>query len=163
MLNRDATLRSILVVVLLCVTGCQSNGAASMTPAGQMQRAASAWTADCQPDFALTLNPTSATIASGQSVRVSVQFASICSLAGSINFGIHSSSPQPRGGDGYTLRQPRYDIPLDANSTAVGYITLGATPSTLKTTWALTIQGKDVSGGCCYGLTHSAVFALTVR
>ena len=36
-------------------------------------------------------------------------------------------------------------------------------PYTLKTTWTLTVTGKDVSGGCCCGITHSATFVLTVQ
>jgi hypothetical protein len=89
--------------------------------------------------------------------------ASLCGLAGTINVGIHKISPQPGGSNGFTIKQPRYDIPLDANGTAVAYIALGATPNTLKTTYTLTIQGEDISGGCCYGLKHLATFELTVK
>jgi len=161
--TRDHLLRPVVAVMLLCVAGCQSNGATSMSPSARAQGVASSGGKACQPDFTLVLSPTSATIAAGQSVKVTVQLTSLCNLAGTINVGIHAISPPPQGGDGFTIHQPRYDIPLDANSTAVAYITLGATQNTLKTTWTITIQGKDISGGCCYGLTHSANFVLTVQ
>lgn len=162
--SRDIALRAIFSVALLFITACQSNGAATMAPTAQMQRSSSDISrAGCQPDFTLALTPTTARITAGQSVRITVQLTSICGLAGDINVGIHGTSPPPQGGDGYTIHQPRYDIPLDANSTAVAYITLGATPNTLKTTWTITIQGKNIQGGCCYGLTHSATFQLTVQ
>jgi hypothetical protein len=135
-----------------------------MLPAAQAQRSTTTiGKVQCQPDFTLALSPTSATITVGQTVKVTVRLTSLCGLAGTINVGIHGISPPPQGGDGFTIHQPRYDIPLDANSTATAYITLGATTKTLKTTWTITIQGKDISGGCCYGLTHAATFALTVQ
>jgi len=163
MINRNSRLRFEVAVILLCLTGCQSIGSASMSPNAPTQGIASTNAKRCQPDFTLTLSPTSATITAGQSVKVTVQLTSICGLAGTINVGVHGISPPPQGGDGFTINQLRYDIPLDANLTAVAYITLGATQNTLKTTWTITIQGKDISGGCCYGLTHSANFALTVQ
>jgi hypothetical protein len=156
----------MLAAVIIVPTACGGNRTLtpSMEQVAQTQRGgASAIEKVCQPDFTLALSPTSATITAGQSVKITVKLASICGLAGTINVGIHGISPPPQGGDGFTIHQPRYDIPLDANSTAVAYITLGATQSTLKTTWTITIQGEDITGGCCYGLTHSANFALTVQ
>jgi len=150
-------------MLLLGLFGCSSN---TMTPGMPNTPAQAVGThtgnATCQPDFTLALSPSSATITSGQSVRLSVELSSLCGLVGSINVGITKTVPQPHG-NGFTINQPRYDIPLDANGTAVAYITLGATPNTLKTTYTLTITGKDVSGGCCYGITHSATFELTVK
>ncbi|HEY6327448.1 MAG TPA: hypothetical protein VIW73_13170 [Candidatus Cybelea sp.] len=155
--NRHIVLRSIFAVTLLFITACQSNGAVS-PPAGS---ASATGKVECQPDFSLTLNPTSATITTGQSIKIAVSFTSICGLAGGINFGISNTSPQPQG-DGFTLYQPRYDIRF-VNSKAVGYITLEATRYTRKTTWTVTITGKPIGAGCCYGLTHSATFLLTVQ
>jgi hypothetical protein len=159
--NRDTLLRSIVAVTMLIVTGCQSNEAASMSPAARLQRSTSI-IGNAQQCFTLTLSPTSATITAGQSVKVAVQLASK-GLVGTVNVAINNISPQPQGGDGFTIYQPRYDIWLDKGSTAVAYITLGATPSTLKTTWTITIQGKVITGGPCDGETQSATFLLTVQ
>ncbi|HEV3153803.1 MAG TPA: hypothetical protein VGZ02_08375 [Candidatus Baltobacteraceae bacterium] len=92
-----------------------------------------------------------------------MKLTSVCGLSGSINVGVHSVSPPTQQNDGLSIYEPRYDIPLDANSTAADYITFGATPNTLKTTYTITIQGKVVSGDCCHGRTHSAIFTLTVK
>jgi hypothetical protein len=160
--THNPALPAKMLIFLLVVAGCASGSVSPVAPIAQAQGGALQTLGKrCQPDFSLTLSPTSATITSGQSVKVSVELASICGLAGTINVGIHNISPPPQG-NGFTINQPRYDIPLDANSTAVAYITLGATQQTLKTTYTITIQGKDISGGCCYGLTHSAAFVLTV-
>lgn len=164
MLNCNALLRSGAAVALLSAAGCGANGLASPSPVAPVHGGTSAMgKTGCQPDFTLTLTPASATITAGQTVKVTIALTSLCGLAGTINVGIHGVSPPPQGGDGFTFHQARYDIPLDANSTALAYITFGATTNTLKTTWTITIQGKDISGGCCYGLTHSANFALTVH
>jgi hypothetical protein len=163
MFNRDAILRLAVGAVLLAAMGCDSGRVMSVAPNAPAQPAKlTLGKGQCQPDFSLALSPTSATISAGQSVRVTVELASICGLAGTINVGIHNISPPPQSGNGFSIHQPRYDIPLDANSTATAYITLGATSNTLKTTYTITIQGKDISGGCCYGLTHSATFMFTV-
>jgi hypothetical protein len=140
----------------------QASGKSRLVTVAQNGGMGGAQNATCRPDFGLTLSPETATITSGQSVRVSVELASMCELAGTIDVGIHNISPLPQGNNGFTIHQPRYDIPLDANGTAVAYITLGATPQTAKTTYTITIAGKDVSGGCCYGITHSATFVLKV-
>jgi hypothetical protein len=163
MFDRSSIFTPIVAMSLLVLVGCSSGATNAGAPNVHAQSAGSqSAVAMCQPDFTLTLSPASATITSGQSVRVSAELASLCGLAGTINTGIHNISPPPNG-NGFTIKEPRYDIPLDANSTAVDYITLGATPNTLKTTYTLTIQGEDVSGGCCYGLKHSATFELTVK
>jgi hypothetical protein len=154
----------IVALLLLGLVGCSSNAMTPGTPNAPAQAVGTdTGNATCQRDFALALSPSSATITSGQRVRLSVELSSLCGLAGSINVGITKISPQPGGNNGFTINQPRYDIPLDANGTAVAYITLGATPNTLKTMYTLTIKGKDISGGCCYGITHSATFELTVN
>ena len=162
MFERRPALPSVVAMLLLGLVACSSS---TMKPAMPSVPAQAVGThtgdATCQPDFTLALSPSSATITSGQSVRLSIELTSLCGLAGSINVGITKIVPQSHG-DGFTINQPRYDIPLDANGTTVAYITLGATPKTVKTTYTLTIKGKDVSGGCCYGITHSATFELTV-
>jgi hypothetical protein len=160
MSNRHIALRSIFAVTLLFMTACQSNGAALTSPAADS--ASATGKVECQPDFTMTLNPTSATITTGQSVKIAANFTSICGLTGGIYFGISNVSPSPQGGDGFTIYEPRYDVRF-VNSKAVGYITLGATQYTLKTTWTVTITGKSIGGGCCYGLTHSATFLLKVQ
>jgi len=160
--NPSSIFAPILAMFLLVLAGCSSGTMSPGTPNAQAAGIHSV-NATCQPDFTFGLSPSSATITSGQSVRLSVELSSLCGLAGSINVGITKISPQPGGNNGFTINQPRYDIPLDANGTAAAYITLGATPNTLKTTYTLTIKGKDVSGGCCYGITHSATFELTVN
>ncbi len=162
MFERRPALPSVVAMLLLGLVACSSS---TMKPAMPSVPAQAVGThtgdATCQPDFTLALSPSSATITSGQSVRLSIELTSLCGLAGNINVGITKSVPQSHG-DGVTINQPRYDIPLDANATTVAYITLGATPKTVKTTYTLAIKGKDVSGGCCYGITHLATFELTV-
>jgi hypothetical protein len=153
-----------IVALFLVLAGCSSGTMSPGTANAQAHPVGSGkGNATCQPDFTFALSPSSATITSGQSVRISAEMTSLCGLAGTINVGIRKISPQPGGSNGFTIKQPRYDIPLDANGTAVAYITLGATPKTLKTTYTLTVQGEDISGGCCYGLKHSATFELTVK
>jgi hypothetical protein len=153
---------SLLLAILTALTACSSNGLAPLGSTAQSQRGAAAARAACQPDFTLSLNPSSATISSGQSVRVIIQLTSTCGLSGTIFVGITNISPPPTGNNGPTFTQSRYDVPLTSNGSASAYITFGATPQTLKTTYAFTIVGKAISG-CCHGLTHQATFRLTVK
>jgi hypothetical protein len=163
MFERRSALLPMAAIFLFVLVGCSSGG---MNPGMANIQAHPAGihtgNATCQPDFTFGLSPSSATITSGQSIRITVELASVCGLAGTINVGIRKISPPPNG-NGFTINQPRYDIPLDANGTATAPITLGATPKTLKTTYTITIQGEDISGGCCYGIKHSAIFVLTVK
>ena len=151
----------IVMTFLLTLAGCGSDSMSPVTPLDQTQ-SGGPHRAVCQPDFSLALSPASATITSGQSVRVTAQLASICGLAGIVNVSIQNISPQPRGDNGFTLDQSRYDVPLTAYGSAEAYVTFGATATTLKTTYIITIQGEDISG-CCHGLQHSATFSLTVK
>lgn len=161
--ERRPALLSIAAVLLLILGGCSSGGTIPGMPDFQAQPVGiHAGKATCKPDFTFGLSPTSASIASGQSVRISADLASLCGLAGTINVGIRKISPAPNG-NGFSINQPRYDIPLGANGAATASITLGATPATLKTTYTVTIRGEDISGGCCYGLKHSAIFTLSVK
>jgi hypothetical protein len=130
--------------------------------------------AQCQPDFSFRISSTSVTIASGQSVLVGFGMTSVCGLAGTINVGVRGISPQPtttctkvKGQDvctsnGPIVHQCCYDFPLPANGSSGNHITFSATSATLKTTYTITIRGEDISGGCCYGLSHSATLTLTV-
>ncbi len=161
--ERSSNFGPIVAIFLLILTGCSSGTLDPGTPNAQARAGGiHVGNATCRPDFTFLLSPSNATITSGQSVRLSVKMSSLCGLSGTIHVGITKISPQPNG-NGFTINQPRYDIPLDSNGTAVAYITLGATPHTLKTTYTLTIQGEDISGGCCYGLNHAATFTLTVK
>jgi hypothetical protein len=114
------------------------------------------------PDSSLTLNPTSATITSGQSVGVMVTLKSIHGLAGTIHVGVRWILPPPSGGNGPTIQQRAYDIPLQADGNGGTLIEFGATHATYKTTYAITITGTDIGGGCCHGLSQSENFMLTV-
>jgi hypothetical protein len=158
---RVAAITFIVTTSLFALDGCGSN---STSPAmlGNQGQSSGPHRAVCQPDFTLALTPESATITSGQSVRVTVQLTSICGLAGTVEVDIKSIVPQPVGSNGFTFDQSRYDVPLTANGSAGAYLTFGATPETLRTTYTITIQGEDISG-CCHGLEHSATFGLTVK
>lgn len=149
-----------LAVYSIFLTGCSLDSANPANLAGQSERSAAAPPA-CQPDFALKLSPTAATISSGQSVRVSMALTSLCSFTGTVDVAIGKIVPQPGGNDGFSIYQSRYDIPLNSNGSGGAYVDLGATSTTLKTTYVLTITGKAVSG-CCRDLSHSATFSLTV-
>lgn len=161
-------------LLLILMAGCGPANQMLATPSASTHATRALKGNTCQPDFTLGVSPTSATITTGQTVPVAVTLTSLCGLAGSIHVGVSSISPPPTSkcekvkgqwvctSNGPTIQQSRYDIPLDANGSAEVTITFGATPNTLKTTYAITIAGKDVSGGCCYGLTHTATFMLTV-
>lgn len=99
---------------------------------------------------------------------------SLCGLGGTINVGVRGISPQPgevctgHGSkqtcttNGPTIQQCCYDFPLRAGGSTGNHITFGATTNTIKATYTITIKAEDISGGCCYGLTHSTTFTLTV-
>jgi hypothetical protein len=158
---RVAALTLTITTSFFALAGCGPESTGPAMPGNQAQ-SSGPHRAVCEPDFTLTLSPASATITSGQSVRVTAQLASICGLAGTVDVGIQKIVPQPGGSNGFTFDQSRYDVPLTANGSAGAYLTFGATPATLKTTYAITIQGEDISG-CCHGREHSATFALTVK
>ncbi len=152
---------SLIGAMLVIPSGC-SSATVNPTELGAREQFSLHDPAACSPGFALSLTPARATITSGQSVRVTMELTSLCGLSGTIDVGIANISPPPGASNGFTIYQSRYDVPLAANGAASAYVTLGATPATLKTTYTLTIQAKDVSG-CCRGAQQSATFALTVR
>lgn len=114
------------------------------------------------PDFSLTIVPGAATISAGSSQRFTVTVTSENGLAGTINVGI--SGVVPLVSNGPTFHLTRYDIPVSPtmpNGTA--YLTAFTIPGTPKTTYTITVRGKDITGGHQYGLTHTTTFTLTVR
>ena len=111
-------------------------------------------------DFTLAVSPTSATVQIGSSVRFTITMTSK-GLQGTINVGITSVSPP--FSKGLTFTQPRYDVWISMTSpTGTALLTFSAAKGAVATTYTITITGKDISGGCCYGLTHTTTFTLTV-
>jgi hypothetical protein len=143
----------------IALAACGSGGQLSaVTPRMALRQSI----AQCKPDFALSVNPSSATIQAGSSKLYQIGLTSICGLAGSINVGTTSIVPADNG-NGPRPHQARYDIPLNANGTAGVPVTFVTSSATLKTTYTITITAKDVSGGCCYGLTHTTSISLIVK
>lgn len=144
---------------LLAVDACASSGPmSSAMPRMPLQQNI----AQCKPDFVLSVNPSSATIQAGSSKLYQIGLTSVCGLAGAINVGTTHISPTGNG-NGPRPHQARYDIPLNANGQAGVPVTFVASSATLKTTYTITITATDISGGCCYGVTHSASISLTVK
>jgi len=111
-------------------------------------------------DFSLGVSPTSATVQIGSSVRFTIS-ATSKGLQGTINVGISSISPALS--KGITFTQTRYDIWISKTSpVGTAFLTFSAAQGAVATTYTITITGKDITGGCCYGLTHSATFTLTI-
>lgn len=150
---------AVASVSLAALTACYSAG---QTPGTHARYAAGQSRADCARDFALAVTPASASIPAGSSKTFQIGLTSVCGLAGSINVGTTHISPAGNG-HGPTPHQARYDLPLDAGGKAGVPVTFSTTVTTVKTTYAITITAKDVTGGCCYGLTHTEVVSLTVQ
>ena len=111
-------------------------------------------------DFTLGVSPTSATVQIGSSVGIGIAITSK-GITGTINVGIRGVSPAFSKGLTYT--QTRYDIYISKTSpTGTAFITFSAAKCAAATTYTITISGKDITGGCCYGLTHNATLTLTV-
>lgn len=167
---------SVSLALMIVAGGCGFRSASSSalpttietTGASQVKQ-----TSSCQPDFTFNISSTSATITSGQSIPIGFGMTSLCGLAGTINVGARIS-PQPtttckkvKGqevctSNGPLIHQCCYDFPLGAGGSTGNHITFSATSATLKTTYSITIRGEDITGGCCYGLSHSAILSLTV-
>src|ERR1700728_2728217 len=111
---RIAAFTFAVTTSLFALGGCASDSMSPTTLGNQAQSAGS-HRAACPPDFTLTLSPESATITSGQSVRVTAQLTSICGLAGTVEVDVQKIVPQPGGSNGFTIDQSRYDVPLTAN------------------------------------------------
>ena len=124
-------------------------------PAGSGANAAS-------PDFALTVTPSAATISAGSAQRFTVTVTSENGLRGTVNVLISSVVPQLSNGP--TFHLTRYDIPVSPTSpTGTAYLTAFTTSGTPKTTYTITVRGKDITGGPGYGVIHTASFTLTVQ
>ena len=111
-------------------------------------------------DFTLGVSPTSATVQIGSSVRFTITVTSK-GLTGTINVGIRGVSPAFSKGPTFT--QTRYDIYISKTSpTGTALLTFSVAKGAVATSYTITITGRDITGGCCYGLTHSATLTLTV-
>lgn len=118
--------------------------------------------AQCRPGYFLSVTPASASITAGSSQRYQLGLTSVCGLAGSINVGTTSIKPADNG-NGPRPHQTRYDLPLTANGTSGVTVTFSTSSLTLRTTYTITITATDISGGCCYGVTHTAIVSLIVK
>jgi hypothetical protein len=111
-------------------------------------------------DFTLAVSPTSATVQIGSSVGFTITVTSK-GITGAIKVGIRGVSPP--FSNGITFTQTRYDIYVSKTSpTGTAFLTFSAAKGVTATTYTITISGKDITGGCCYGLTHNATLTLTV-
>jgi len=111
-------------------------------------------------DFTLAASPTSSTLQIGSSVRFTITVTSN-GITGTINVGIRGVSPS--FSKGITFTQTRYDIYVSKTSpTGTALLTFSAAKGATATTYTITITGKDITGGCCYGLTHTTTLTLTV-
>ena len=111
-------------------------------------------------DFTLAVSPTSATVQIGSSVGFKITVTGN-GLTGTINVGIRGVSPP--FSKGLTFTQIRYDIYISKTSpTGTTFLTFSAAKGAEATTYTITITGKDITGGCCYGLAHSVTLTLTV-
>lgn len=119
--------------------------------------------AKCKPDFTIAASPGSATIQrGGPSVVFQIALTSVCGFSGTINVGVLAGGISPSGPNGPSLSVRNYDNWLPANGKAGTIMTVSAGQSTMPTTYTITLTGKDITGGCCYGLTHTASVTLTV-
>ena len=146
-------MRGLALVVLLV-----SASALLALPA----RASSDKASQCQPNFTLAASPSSATIQRGSSVVFSIAMTSVCGFSGTINVGVLAGGISPSGPNGPTLKVRNYDNWLPANGKAGTIMTVSTSQSTMPATYTITLTGKDITGGCCYGLTHTASVTLTV-
>ena len=111
-------------------------------------------------NFTLAVSPTSATVQIGSSAGFAIAITSN-GITGTINVGIRGVSPA--FSKGITFTQTRYDIYVSKTSpTGSAFLTFSAAKGAVATTYTITISGKDITGGCCYGLTHNATLTLTV-
>jgi hypothetical protein len=154
---------------LLCFVGAGVIGMAACAPdtptGGTLANGESAKVqsiAQCKPDFSLSVTPSSASIPAGSSQRYQIGLISVCGLAGTIHVGTTSISPADNG-NGPRPHQTRYDIPLTANGTSGVPVTFSTSSTTLRATYTITMTAKDISGGCCYGVTHTAIVSLIVK
>lgn len=146
---------ALFIALAACASSGQLNAATPRMPLGQS-------IALCKPNFALSVTPSSAMIQAGSSKLYQIGLTSECGLAGTIFVGTTSISPADNG-HGPRPHQVRYDIPLGANGTAGEPVRIVTSSATRRTTYTITITAKDVSGGCCYGVTHTTTISLIVK
>jgi hypothetical protein len=114
------------------------------------------------PGFTVSVTPDTATIAPGASERFTVTVTSENGFAGTVHVGITSISPSVN--DGPTFSLSRYDIAVSPTmKTSTARLTAFSTASTPAGTYTITLDGKDITGGHDYGLTHSTSFTLVVE
>ena len=113
--------------------------------------------------FTFALTPSSATIQrGGPSVIFQIVMTSVGGFSGTINIGVLAGGISPT-----TTSPPRvvvrnYDVWLPLNGKSGTIMTASATQSTVPTTYTITVTGKDITGGSCHGVMHTASVALTV-
>jgi hypothetical protein len=152
-LERNLT-RGLGLVVLLVAASAFVVLPATASPVAASQ---------CQPDFTIVASPSSATVQrGGPSVVFQIALTSVCGLHGTISVGVLAGGVSPSGPNGPTLSVRNYDNALPANGKAGTIMTVSAGQSTTPTTYTITLTAKDVTGGCCYGLKHTASVTLTV-
>jgi hypothetical protein len=116
--------------------------------------------APATPDFSVALSPTSATVQRGSRVMFGVGVSAFCGLTGTINIGATIS---PTGANVPTLKFPSYNHPICSTCNGTGTsLTVSTSLNTPATTYTITIIARDISGGCCYGLTRTVTATLTV-
>ena len=152
--SEGSLIRGLALVVLLV-----SATALAAPPA----RASSDMASPCQPNFTLAVSPGSATVQrGGPSVVFRIAMTSVCGLSGTISVGVLAGGISPSTKNGPMLKVRNYDNWLPANGKAGTIMTVSASQNTVITTYTITVTGKDIMGGCCYGLTHTASVTLTV-
>jgi hypothetical protein len=112
--------------------------------------------------FVLSVSPSSATVQPGSSERYTLSVTSEGGLAGTVNVGITSISPEVTNGPLFQLS--RYDIWVSHSApTGTARITATTSASTPAGTYTVTVTGKDITGGPDHGLTETTTFTLTVE
>jgi hypothetical protein len=125
-------------------------------------RASPVTASQCPPDFTFAASPSSHTVQRGSSVVFQIALTSVCGLSGSISVGVLAGGVSPSGPNVPRLSVRNYDNWLPTNGKAGTIMTVFTSQSTTPTTYTITLTGKDVSGGCCYGLKHTTSVTLTV-
>ena len=119
--------------------------------------------AACQPDFRLTVSPTSVTVKAGSTLKLypptnGLTVTSLCGLSGTINVG----ERPPFVNNAPVVVPTRYDLAVSPTSPSSSTIlTISTTSNTPQGTYTLTIGGKDVQGSS-YGLSHSVTLTVIV-
>ena len=115
------------------------------------------------PDFTLTVSPTSATVQRGSSATFGIGLTGVCGLTGTINVfaGISPNvSKEP------TLQFTHYDICCFSSTHTTGgtVLTVGTEKGTARTTYTITVTAHTITCPLCVSnsIYHSASVTLTV-